>query len=114
MADEFGTSEEFKIESQEELLRRLERLQNYQQMGKYLWSLPKVGHQIFTKPRVRRKEIIDSFLLPGEIEKLTTAMIDLLQKQKRKLTVINKDPLSVRKKTYIFKRLSKKRRSCRF
>lgn len=103
MQGQFDVEDEMRIESQEELLRRLKILANYQRIGKYLWSMPKKGHQVFTRPRRGRKEVVNAFVLPGELEKLTTAMIDILYAQKHSLKVIDRDPLSVKKKLLFLK-----------
>ncbi|OFZ51941.1 MAG: hypothetical protein A2381_01395 [Bdellovibrionales bacterium RIFOXYB1_FULL_37_110] len=91
------------ITTQAELVRRLEELERYQKLGKALWSLPKAGYEIFTKPRVNRKEIADSILSPIDLEKLTTTMMDLLSKQKRQYKAVKRDRISIKEKLVTFK-----------
>ena len=65
---EFGI-EGMSITSQSELIRRLEELQLYQKMSKKLWGLEKKGHEVFVKPKVDRKAIVNSFyeLVTGKL-----------------------------------------------
>lgn len=91
------------ITSEAELIRRLEELQHFQKMGEKLWQMDKKGHEIFTKPKVDRKAIVDSILLPMELEKLTEAMMDFITKQKRKYTVVRRDRLSIKEKLIFLK-----------
>lgn len=95
--------DDLKITSQAELIRRLEELQHFQKMGEKLWLLPKKGHEIFVKPKVNRKAIVNSILLPIDLEKLTMAMMDLIVKQKRKYTVVRRDRLSIKEKLQFLK-----------
>ncbi len=92
------------ITSQADLINRLEKLEHFQRLGKRLWALPKKGHEIFTKPKVNKKVIINSILTPLELDKLTLSMIDLIKKNRRKFTIIKKDRLSIKDKLLLFKR----------
>lgn len=94
---------ELNIASQSELIRRLEELQKYQKMSKKLWDMDKKGHEIFVKPKVNRKAIVNSILTPISIEKLTEAMMDFLHKEKRKYTVVRRDRLSIKEKLVYLK-----------
>lgn len=89
--------------SEAELVRRLEELQHFQKMGEKLWQMDKKGHEIFVKAKVDRKAIIDSILLPMDLEKLTEAMMDFLTKQRRKYTVVRRDRLSIKEKLQFLK-----------
>ncbi len=91
------------ITSEAELVRRLEELQHFQKMGEKLWQMDKRGHEVFTKPKVDRKAIVDSILLPMDLEKLTEAMMDFITKQKRKYTVVRRDRLSIKEKLIFLK-----------
>ncbi|MBK26527.1 MAG: hypothetical protein CME70_21185 [Halobacteriovorax sp.] len=92
------------ITSQSELIRRLEELQHFQKMGEILWGLPKKGHDIFCKPKVNRKAIVNSILTPIELDKLTGAMIELMQKERKKYTVVRRDRLSIKEKLNFLKK----------
>lgn len=92
-----------KITSESELIYRLEQLQHYKKMGEKLWGLQKLGHEVFLKPRVNRKVIINSILSPMELEKLTSVMMDFLFRQKRKYTSIKRDRLSIKEKLVFLK-----------
>jgi segregation and condensation protein A len=86
------------IVSQEDLIRRLEELQRFQKLAKNLWGLPKKGHEIFVKPKINRKTIIDSILTPLALDELTGAMMDYLERERRKYTVVKRDRLSIKEK----------------
>ena len=102
LSEEFGM-EGMNITSQSELIRRLEELQLYQKMSKKLWDLPKKGHEIFVKPKVDRKAIINSILTPMDLNSLTLTMVDFLFRQRRKYTVVKRDRLSIKEKLQFLK-----------
>ena len=89
---------EFSIASEMELIRRLEELQHFQKLGRGLWQLPKRDSQIFVRPKVRRKILVDSILSPVELQKLTQAMMNLMFKQERSYTIVERDRFSIREK----------------
>lgn len=91
------------ITTRAELIRRLEELERFQAMGQKLWALPKRGHEIFVKPKVNRKAIEDSILTPIDLEQLTTTMMDLLRREKRKYTVVKRDRISIKEKLIALK-----------
>ena len=91
------------ITSQSELIRRLEELQLYQKMSKRLWDLEKKGHEIFVKPKVDRKAIVNSILTPMDLNSLTLTMVDFLFRQRRKYTVVKRDRLSIKVKLKFLK-----------
>ncbi len=99
---EFGI-EGMNITSQSELIRRLEELQLYQKMSKKLWELDKKGHEIFVKPKVDRKAIVNSILTPMDLNSLTMTMVDFLFRQRRKYTVVKRDRLSIKEKLKFLK-----------
>jgi segregation and condensation protein A len=99
---EFGV-EGLHITSQSELIRRLEELQLYQKMSKKLWALDKKGHEIFVKPKVDRKAIVNSILTPMDLNSLTMTMVDFLFRQRRKYTVVKRDRLSIKEKLKFLK-----------
>ncbi|EQC51777.1 hypothetical protein M901_3279, partial [Bacteriovorax sp. DB6_IX] len=47
-------------------------------MGQKLLTLPQQGKDIFTKPKINRKEIVNSILTPMDLEKLTMSMVDFI------------------------------------
>jgi len=93
------------ITSQEELVRRLLMLQHFQQLGRELWKLPKKGHQIFCKPKVDRRSIINSILTPMDLSALTEAMLDYYRREARAFKVIIKEKIPVREKLAILKQI---------
>ena len=106
LQDELNSS--LDITSETELIRRLEEYKKYQLLGQKLWEMPKMGHEIFIKPKVDRKTIINSILTPVELSKLTVAMMDIIKREKRKYTVIKRDRLSIKEKLQFLKDYLKK------
>lgn len=102
LENEFGV-EGLSITSQSELIRRLEELQLYQKMSKKLWALEKKGHEVFTKPKIDRKAIVNSILTPMDLNSLTMAMVDFLFRERRKYTVVKRDRLSIKEKLKFLK-----------
>lgn len=98
---------ELHITSEAELISRLEELRHYQKMGEVLWALPKKGYEVFVKPKINRKAIVDSILVPMEVEKLTEAMMYFITKEKRKYTVVRRDRLSIKEKLQFLKSVLK-------
>ena len=103
LGEEFQADQNLKITSHAELVRRLEELRHFQKMSEKLWALPKKGHEVFTRPKISRKSIVNSILLPMDLEKLTLAMMDFIQKEKRKYTVVRRDRLSIKEKLVFLK-----------
>ena len=102
LSDELGV-EGLHITSESELIRRLEELQLYQKLSKKIWDLPKKGHDIFVKPKVDRKAIINSILTPMDLNSFTLAMVDFLFRQRRKFTIVKRDRLSIKEKLQFLK-----------
>ena len=90
-----GFDESLGITSKADLIRRLEDLQRFQALGQKLWDLPKMGHIIFTKPKVNKKVIIDSILTPLDLDELTGSMMDLIKRNSRKFSIIEGDKISL-------------------
>jgi len=58
-----------------------------------------LGDDVFVKPRVNRKEIINSILTPIDLDHLTLAMVEILSRHHRKkAAIIRKDRLSIKEK----------------
>jgi segregation and condensation protein A len=72
-------------------------------MSKKLWELDKKGHEIFVKPKVDRKAIVNSILTPMDLNSLTMTMVDFLFRQRRKYTVVKRDRLSIKEKLKFLK-----------
>jgi len=105
IADQEGISENLEIKTKAELVRRLEQLKHYQEMGEVLWSLPKKGHETFVRPKIPRAKIVNSLLVPMDLEKLTDVMLDFLRKEKRKFSILKKETLSIKKKLISLKKV---------
>ena len=74
-------------------------------MGEVLWSLPKRGHETFVRPKIPRAKIVNSLLVPMDLEKLTDVMLDFLRKEKRKFSILKKETLSIKKKLLSLKKI---------
>lgn len=102
------------IHSKADLVRRLEELQKFQQLGQKLWAMPKLGYENFVRPRVDKKELANSLLAPMELGSLVNAMVDFISKNKRKYSVIKRDRLSIKEKLIELKSLLKQGESTNF
>lgn len=100
---QLNASEALNITCHAELVRRLEELQHFQKMAEKLWALPRKGKEIFVKPKINRKEIVNSILTPMDLEKLTMTMVDFIFRQNRKYTVVKRDRLSIKEKLQFLK-----------
>ena len=103
LKDQIEFTDELNIQSHSDLVRRLEELEHFQRMGEKLWSLPRKGEDIFVRPKINRKEIINSVLTPIELDKLTLAMMDLIHRERRKFQVVRRDRLSIKEKLAFLK-----------
>jgi len=92
-----------KITSKAELIQRLEELSKFQQLAQGLANLPRKNRDIFVKPKVNRKELINSVLTPIDLEKITLAMISLLERDKRKNFMVARERLSLKEKLLFLK-----------
>ena len=86
------------IRSKTDLIKRLEELERFQRLGQRLWDLPKKGTDIFTRPKIDRKAILNSILTPMDLTTLTMTMVDLMKREKRKFTMLKRDRLSIKEK----------------
>lgn len=102
LTQEFADSN-LNITSKAELIRRLEELQRFQNLGQKLWGLTKLNHEVFTRPRVNKKEIIDSILTPLKMEELIGPMMDLMRRSSRQFELIKGDKISLTDKLKLFK-----------
>jgi len=107
LKDSLGGSDRLKISSEAELVKRLEELERFQRLGKSLWNLPKKGHEVFVKPKIKRKDIVNSILTPIELDTLSETMIDFLYRQSRKYKVVKRDRLSIKEKLIFLKSILK-------
>ena len=91
------------IQTHDELIRRLMTLARFQKMGAALWSLPRLNEDVFQKPKVNKKNVLRSLLIPMDLEKMLVSMIGVLEKEKRKHTVINTQGPSIEDKLVFLK-----------
>ena len=96
------------IFSEAELIKRLQELKRYQKLGEKLWSLPKLGHEIYLRPKINRKAILDTITRPMDVQELIKVTINLLRKDKRKYKFIKKDLFSIKEKLAFLKTLLKR------
>jgi segregation and condensation protein A len=90
--------EHFEITSKAQLIEKLELLERFQKIGENMWKLPKLGHEIFVRPKIDKKMIANSLLAPMDLQSLTNCMIDLIKREKRKFTMMKRDRLSIKEK----------------
>lgn len=95
--------EDFDITSKDQLIEKLQQLEKFQKLGQQLWALPKKGYDIFLRPKVNRKLLVESALKPMTIDQLTMVMIDYLRREKRKFSVVKRDRLSIKEKLITLK-----------
>ena len=95
------------IASEEELIRRLQELKRYQELGQELWNLSKLGHEIYIKPKTNRKDILAEIIPPMDIQELTNTWIEFLRKKKKKYQVVEKDKISIKERLTFLKALLK-------
>lgn len=93
-----SSADQLEITTKAQLIEKLEQLERYKRLGEKLWSLDKRDHEIFVKPKVNRKAIVNTILAPMDLESLTSAMIDLLRREHRKYTVVKRDRISIKEK----------------
>ena len=103
LQNQLSGNESLNITSHAELVRRLEELEHFQRMGQKLLGLPQKGKEVFVKPKINRKEIVNSILTPMDLEKLTMTMVDFIFRQNRKYTVVKRDRLSIKEKLQYLK-----------
>lgn len=89
---------ELEITTKTQLIQKLEELARFQKLGEKLMNLPRRDEDIFVKPKVDKKSIQNSILLPMDLQTLTAAMIDIMKQEKRKYTVVRRDRLSIKEK----------------
>ena len=103
LSKQSGEYDDLTITSRSDLVRRLEELQRYQRLGKALWRLPKQNHDIFVRPRNRKKMFVGSILSSLELDKLTASMMDLIQREKRRYTVVAREKVTLKDKIAFLK-----------
>jgi segregation and condensation protein A len=91
------------ITSQSELVRRLEELERIKYLSSRLMKIDQRGREVFTKPKVNKKAIVDSILTPVALSSLAEAMIEVISRNKRKFAIVKKDKISIKEKLSEFK-----------
>ena len=86
------------ISSEVELIKRLQELKRYQELGQQLWALPRVGHDIYLRPKVDRQAIRNEMVNSMDLQELVNAWISCLRKQKRKYKVVARDQFSIKER----------------
>lgn len=89
---------DLEITTKTQLIQKLEELDRFQRMGERLMTLPRMHEDIFVKPKVDRKAIQNSILMPMDLQSLTNVMVDIIRQEKRKYTVVKRDRLSIKEK----------------
>lgn len=96
---------ELHIESREQLIAKLLELEKYQRISQGLWSLPKQGYDIFSRPKIDKKQHFEVLFKEMEVDQLTGLMIDMLKRQNRKVQFISKERFSIKAKLVTLKEL---------
>ncbi len=96
---------ELHIETREQLIAKLLELEKYQRISQGLWSLPKQGYEIYSRPKLDKKQHFEVLFKEMDMSQLTNLMIDMMKRQKRKVQVISKERLSIKKKLVSLKEL---------
>lgn len=91
------------ISSEAELIKRLQELKRYQELGQKLWDLPKLGHETYLRSKTNRKVVLSSMLPTMDIQELINVAIHLLRKEKQKYQVVKRDRLSIKEKLVFLK-----------
>ena len=93
-----GDVTDLEITTKTQLIHKLEELARFQKLGQRLMTLPRKNEEIFVKPKVDRKAIQNSILLPMDLDSLTNVMVDMLRQNKRKYTAVKRDRLTIKEK----------------
>ena len=96
---------ELQISSAADLIKRLQELKHYQELGQSLWDLPKLGHEVYLRPRAIRKAMINTLVQHREVQELANLWIELLRREKSKYQVVKRDQLSIKEKLVFLKTL---------
>lgn len=102
------------ITTKADLVKRLLELSHFQKLGQKIWGLPKLNDQVFIRPKINKKNLLNNLMLPMDLSSLTLAYADFLYKQGRVKTVIERDPVSIKSKLRFMKSLLKLGETRRF
>jgi len=94
----------FPIQSKTELIKSLEELQHFQNLVQNFTGLSRLDEDIFDSAPFEKKILLEDTPSSLQIEDLTLSMLDLIHKEKKQFTVIQREKLSLREK---FKHLKK-------
>jgi segregation and condensation protein A len=94
--------------SKEQLISRLENLEKFQKIAQQMHKfLPRVGEDVFVRPHLDKTQLANSFLLPISSQELINSYMNILERNKRKYTVVKRDRLSIKEKLIYLKELLK-------
>ncbi|MDH4468620.1 MAG: segregation/condensation protein A [Bacteriovoracaceae bacterium] len=91
------------IKNKEDLISKLKWLEKFQEIGQQLSKVPKLGEDIFTRPKWDKKEFHLTPTTTMTINDLTMAMVDWIRKDKRKFALMKKDRTSIKDKLVYLK-----------
>ena len=94
---ELNGDSDLSITSQSELVRRLEELERIKLLSSRLMKVDQRGRDVFTKPKVNRKAIVDSILTPVELSALTEAMMEVISRTKESTLLLKKIKYQLKK-----------------
>ncbi len=90
--------ESFDIQSQEDLVAKLQELQKFQKISEALWMLPKKNYDDFVRPKIDKKTHFPVTFKDMDSSSLVNIMMDLIIRENRKFKVIAKDKFSIKEK----------------
>lgn len=103
LKNNLGVNTDMLIVSEADLINRLEELQYFKRMASLLVKLPQKNSEIFVRPKISKKKMIQSLLPPMELNSLIGSMMDFLEKERRKYKVVRRDRLSIKEKLQFLK-----------
>ena len=106
--EEFEAEGNLEIQDHADLVRRLQELASFQELGKKLWALPRLNEDTFTRPKINKKNVTDPSLLSADLEKLVMAMIGIIDREKRKYSIIKRDRQTIADKLSFLKKILQK------
>ena len=95
------------VTSEAELIKRLQELKRFQQLGEKLWTLPKLGHETYVRPKANRKGIASEVMPSMDIQGMVNVWVNLLRREKKKYKVMKKDPISIKERLLFLRSLLK-------
>jgi segregation and condensation protein A len=91
------------IKNKEDLVSKLKWLEKFQEVGLAISALPKLGEDIFVRPKWNKKDFHLTPTTTMTLNDITMSMIDWMRKDKRKFALMKKDRSSIKEKLVYLK-----------